>query len=204
MLWHRYVVSEVGDLSADASDEDLLVLSVGQPEAFAVFYDRFALRLLAHFARRTFDAEAAADLTAETFAQAFASRDRFRAHAPGGAAAWLFTIAKRQLARYYRRRRVEMQYSRRLGIPPPQLSSDDHDRIERLIDFEAVGRAIGGALSKLSSDQRDAVVLRVIDALSYAEIARTMSCSEAVARARVSRGLHRLRDLLEPITGDLR
>jgi RNA polymerase sigma factor (sigma-70 family) len=190
-------------LSADGSDEDLLVLSVESPEIFGVFYDRFAREILTYLARRTFDAEAAADLTAETFAQAFACRGRFRAQAAGGAAGWLFTIARRQLGRYYRTNRVEARYRRRLGLPQRQLSSDDHDRIEQLIDFEATGRAIAGALSKLSSDQREAVVLRVVDGRPYEEIARSTDCSEAVARARVSRGLRRLRELLDPATEEL-
>src|SRR5512133_2251953 len=50
------------------TDEDLLCSE--DPEAFGVFYDRHVRALLAYFARRTGDAEVAADLTAETFASA--------------------------------------------------------------------------------------------------------------------------------------
>jgi DNA-directed RNA polymerase specialized sigma24 family protein len=55
-------------------DEDLLVRSASEPEAFSVFYERRAKSVLRYFAHRTFDPETAADLTAETFAQAFAAR----------------------------------------------------------------------------------------------------------------------------------
>jgi RNA polymerase sigma-70 factor (ECF subfamily) len=185
----------------DTSDEDLLARSASRPVVFAAFYERHAHQLLAFFARRTFDAEVAADLTAETFAQAFASRARFRALQPGGAEAWLYTIARRQLSRFLRRHRVETRARERLEIPSRQLTSEDHDRIEQLIDFEAVGRAISGALAQLSRGQRDAVVLRVIEGKSYADVASTTGCSEIAARAQVSRGLHRLRALLEPLSG---
>ena len=57
--------------------------------------------LLAYLARRTADPEVALDLLAETFAQAVASQKRFRAE--GDPAAWLYGIAKKQLALFYRR-----------------------------------------------------------------------------------------------------
>jgi hypothetical protein len=57
------------DLSIMASDEELLVASVGDEEAFAAFYRRFARPLAAFFVRRTGNSELAPDLTAETFAE---------------------------------------------------------------------------------------------------------------------------------------
>ena len=56
------------------SDEDLLAASDGA--SFEAFYRRHAERMLGYFARRTRDAELAADLTAETFAAALAARRR--------------------------------------------------------------------------------------------------------------------------------
>jgi RNA polymerase sigma-70 factor (ECF subfamily) len=64
------------------SDEELL--ASGETEAFGVFYDRHARAVLGYFARRTGDAQAAADLTAETFASAIASQHGYR---PTGAPA---------------------------------------------------------------------------------------------------------------------
>jgi DNA-directed RNA polymerase specialized sigma24 family protein len=49
--------------------------------------------VLAFLARRTFDTEAARDLMAETFAQAYRSRTRFRGSSDAEAAAWLYSIA---------------------------------------------------------------------------------------------------------------
>ena len=94
------------------TDDELL--RSDDPEAFGVFYDRHVKALLGYFARRTFDAEEAADLTAETFASALAARRRFK---PGGApaSAWLFTIAARRLADYQRRGYVEQRMRRALG-----------------------------------------------------------------------------------------
>jgi Sigma-70 region 2 len=75
------------------SDEELLVASVGDEEAFAAFYRRHARPLAGFFMRRTGDAELAADLTAETFAAALAARRRFDP-AKGAAIGWLYGIAR--------------------------------------------------------------------------------------------------------------
>src|ERR687888_372763 len=86
----------------DLDDEELLVLSARRAGGFGGFYERHAEGVLRFFARRTLDPEAAAELTAETFAQAFVSRTRFRARGLGGAG-WLYAVARHQLARFHRR-----------------------------------------------------------------------------------------------------
>ena len=132
------------------SDEELLTASAACPDMFVDFYDRVLPGLLAYFARRTFDAQVAADLTAETLAEAFASRRRFRARGDGSATAWLYTIAARKLARYLRRMHVEDAARRRLGMERIELGADDVERIEALIDFEHVGREVRDGLRRVA------------------------------------------------------
>jgi RNA polymerase sigma factor (sigma-70 family) len=172
--------------------EELLVASSGRPDQFVALYDRVLPGLLAYFVRRTLDAQVAADLTAETLAEAYASRRRFRDRGQGSASAWLYTIASRKHARYLRRLRVEDAARRRLGMERIELGPDDVERIEALIDFERVGREVRDAFDALRTDQREALRLRVIEGRSYRETAAELGCSEDTARARVSRGLKRL------------
>ena len=92
------------------TDEDLL--ASGEPEHFGCFYQRHVREVLGYMMRRTGDAEAAADLTAETFAAAIVARRRFRPGvAPAGA--WLLTIAHRKLVDYQRRGFAEQRARRR-------------------------------------------------------------------------------------------
>lgn len=177
---------------SDRRDEDLLLASVTDRAAFVAFYRRHAHGLLAYFARRTLDAQTAADLTAETVADAFAGRARYRDHGDGSAAAWLYTIARRKLDRFTRRRSVEYAARARLGLDRLVLDDGEVERVEALIDFEEIGRAVAGALAALNPDQRDAVRLRVLEGESYTQVARELGCSEETARARVSRALRRL------------
>lgn len=180
-----------------STDAELLVLSGEQPEAFGTLYRRHAEDLLRYFARRTLDPESAAELTAETFAEAFASRGRFRDRGSGGAA-WLYGIARHQLGRYLRAGAVDARARRRLGMPERDLSPSDYERIEELIDFTPLRAALADALDVLTEDQREAMRLRVMEERPYEEVARILACSEATARARVSRGLRRITQVLEP------
>jgi RNA polymerase sigma-70 factor (ECF subfamily) len=79
-----------------------------------------------------------------------------------------------------------------MGVRGFELSPEDYERVEAMIDFAEVGRALRDALAGLGSEHRHAVVLRVIDRLSYDEVATRLGCSEDAARARVSRGLRAL------------
>jgi Sigma-70 region 2 len=59
---------------------------------FRELYDRYAERIHRLHLARCRDRDAALDLTAETFAQARLSLDRFRDFADGSAAPWLYAI----------------------------------------------------------------------------------------------------------------
>jgi RNA polymerase sigma factor (sigma-70 family) len=180
----------------EKTDTELLFLSRERPDAFSALYERHAEALLGFFGRRTLDPEAAAELTSETFAEAFASRARFRDVGSGGAA-WLYGIGKHKLARFFRSGRIEDAARVRLGMPRRELDSDDYDRIEELVDLEPLRLAVADAMEELSHDQRQATRLRILEARPYSEVAARIGCSEATARARVSRAMRRLAKTLE-------
>lgn len=177
------------------SDAELLAAARRDPAAFGVFYDRHAVAVLGFFARRTACAATAGDLTAETFAQAYASRRRYR-DTGDPATAWLFAIARRQLAGYVRRQAVDDRARRRLRIEPAALDDRSLERIEELADMRALRAALAHALAALPADQAEAIRLRVLQELSYADVAGRLGCSEGAARVRVCRGLDRLADLV--------
>jgi RNA polymerase sigma-70 factor, ECF subfamily len=170
--------------------------SVRKPEAFGDFFDAHFDGLLRYLTRRTCDAEAGLDLTAESFAQAYLSRHHFRGSTEGQASAWLYRIAKRQLARYFKRGAAERRALRRLGLERPELDQETERQIEELAALDEVRATLNVKLNELSPARRDALRLRVIDELSYREVARKLEISEAAARARVSRGLRDLASAL--------
>jgi DNA-directed RNA polymerase specialized sigma24 family protein len=70
-------------MSTDLDDVELILRSRHEPELFGVLFERHAEPLLSFFAHRTLDPETAAELVAETFAEAFSSRARFRDQGAG-------------------------------------------------------------------------------------------------------------------------
>jgi RNA polymerase sigma-70 factor (ECF subfamily) len=177
------------------TDAELIVASRSDPAAFRELYDRWADRLLAYLYRRVFDAEVAADLLAETFAVAYERRARFRdVGKPGGA--WLYGIAAKELSHWFRSQEVEHRAVRRLGIQIPELDDESIARIEALADAAEHRQALADALGQISGGEREAVELRVVGELPYAEIAARLDCSENTARQRVHRGLARLNNLM--------
>jgi RNA polymerase sigma factor (sigma-70 family) len=180
----------------ERSDTELLLASRAEPVAFVELYRRHAEELLRYFARRTLDPEAAAELTAETFAEAYASRRNYRDTGVDGVA-WLYGIARHQLGRFFRTGRIDAAARRRIGLPREELPAEDYERIEDLVDLQPIREALVDALSTLAEEQRDALRLRVIDGLAYPDVARRLGVAEAAARQRVSRGLRRIALILQ-------
>jgi RNA polymerase sigma factor (sigma-70 family) len=112
---------------------------------------------------------------------------------------WLFAIARHQLARFFRRGRAERSALERLDIRVPRLAGDDLVRVEELAGLQQLRTLLSDQLARLSADERNALQLRVVEELPYALVARRLAVSEQTARKRVSRGLRRLADALDPV-----
>jgi RNA polymerase sigma factor (sigma-70 family) len=171
------------------SDEELLAATAHDAEAFAVFYRRHLRSVLAYLVHRTGRSDLAADLAAETFAGALQSAPTYRSS--GHARGWLFAIANNKLADSARRHAVADRSRKELGMAAVDLTDDDLERAEELLDAQRLD--LGALLDELPADQREALQARIVEERDYRELAAEWSCSEAVVRQRVSRGLNALR-----------
>jgi RNA polymerase sigma factor (sigma-70 family) len=158
------------------------------PADIEKLYVGHARRIAGYMMRVTHDAEAAADLTAETFAAALLARDRYRADM-GAPTTWLYAIAANKLKDWRRRGFAEDRARRRLQIERPALSEADVAEFGRLADEVTADALLDG----LPADQRSALRARVLEDRAYSEIAISQGVSEAAVRQRVSRGLAGLR-----------
>lgn len=176
--------------SENDSDEALVAASLRQPEAFGVFYRRHVGAVNGFLASRLGDQTTAADLTAEVFAAAVASRGRFDARR-GSAETWIWQITRSKLVDQVRHQRVVDRHRRSLGMTI-DASTDEYD--------------LGGertpaldALESLPAAQREAVLEHVLEGIPHAELAHRLGTDPATVRKRVSRGLGALRrSLREP------
>jgi len=175
----------------DRSDQELLrATRAGDADAYGEFFARHADAVLAFLRKRAGSAELAADLAAETFAAALLAVHRGHAeHVPNGAA-WLLGIARNKLIDSYRAARVQDAARAELGLP--RLAVDDEEL--ELIDHIAGGeQPMFAALERLSAQEREAIIERILRERDYDEIAGELGQAETTIRKRVSRGLMRLR-----------
>jgi RNA polymerase sigma-70 factor (ECF subfamily) len=173
------------------TDAQLLAAAQTDAHAFREVYDRYAGAIHRFHLGRTRARDAALDLTAETFAQAWLSRGQFRDIAGGSAAPWLFAIARHVLLASVRRQRLERSACERLGI----LSAVDRSEAPAepgKLWLDGLDEAFAG----LAPNVREAIRLRVLEDLSFDDVAEQMGTSPGAARVRVHRGLAALRNRL--------
>lgn len=184
-------------------DETLLLRAAdGDIEAFGLFFDRHAERILRYFQLRTAAGDVARDLCAETFAAALISLHRYDP-SQGPARAWITGIARNKLYNWFRSERMDREARHRLRLHTPLVHVDDLDLSDLRIDLRSRVGELDAALATLSEPVRDAVLLRVVHELPYADIAERLTCSPGAARVRVSRGLSDLLDHFEQeVSGD--
>lgn len=161
-----------------------------------MLYQRHAQGLLRFAMRRTFDAQLAVDIVAETFALAFEQRKKFRGDLEKQGGSWLFGIASNLLNNYFRSGGIERRALERIGVPQVVVPDDQLERIEQLAESAELRAAVAWAISELPSAQQQALKLRVVEERPYAEVAARLGISEQVARSRVSRALGAMRDVL--------
>jgi RNA polymerase sigma factor (sigma-70 family) len=179
-----------------ASDAKLLVAADKDAAAFRALYNRYTERIKGYHLRRCRDEEAALDLTAETFAQAWYARRTFRDEAGGSAGPWLYGIARHVLLQSVRRERLEDGARQRLGM----LEHADHPPAPD----ESWLNDIDELLDELPADQRSALELRVLEDLPYEGVASRLSITPENARTRVHRALSALRRDHSLMTGEQR
>jgi RNA polymerase sigma factor (sigma-70 family) len=180
-------------MSAYRSDSQLLLAARRDANAFGEFYDRHAGSLLGWLRRETGDDDLAYEVLAETFAQALAGVHRFRGLHEHSGRAWLKTIATRVLQRYRDRGRLEARARMRLGVPLREDPDPDEEPPVPAVASAALAAAVRG----LPVGQAAAVRLRVIDEMTYEQVADRLNCTQAAARLRVSRALRTLRSRIE-------
>ena len=184
-------------LRGDAQAWELLVRSQ-QRRVYALCY------------RFTGSASEAEDLTQETFLKLYRNLHSFEpARASFGV--WLTAMTRNLLVDHYRRSRMQ-RASESLDEPLPG-TEDGPTRLERLEDPRPgqerhvagleLRAAVQAALTQVSPELREAVILRDLEDLDYREIAAILCIPQGTVKSRISRGRAELARLLKGMEGQV-
>jgi len=183
-----------------ADDDVRLMLAFrdGDERAFDALFERWAGRVLRFVERIVREPGVAEDLVQETFLRVWRARERYVPEARFST--WLFTIAgnaaRNELRRPFRGAAHDsLDLAAEDAKPEPAADGPASDE---LVDARRTGLGLEAALAQLPARQREALWLRAVEGLSYAEVALALETSEASVKALI----HRARVALARAAGE--
>lgn len=172
----------------EAEDRDLVAAArKGKVEAYNVLVARWEKRIFNYLLRLTRDVEEAQDLAQDTFLKAYQNLGRLGDEGRFGA--WLYRIAHNEAISALRKPKRETELE---DMPVGTISPGRMAPVE-------VALAVESALSRLSEEQREAVVLKVYEGFKFDEMAEILNCPASTIKSRVYTALELLKTMLAPV-----
>ncbi len=156
---------------------------------------RHATPLLTFIRRMVGDAHRSEELFQEVFLTVWCKRHLY--DFPRSFRAWLYRIAVNKCRAFFRVRKLPTIALGHEDLAAPSRGSDSSP-LETAIAAETAHQ-VSAAVTRLPTQQRLVVVLRIWQGLSYAEIADLLGRSEATVRSHMHHALAALRHDLEPV-----
>jgi RNA polymerase sigma-70 factor (ECF subfamily) len=184
------------DDAAREHDEDadlMMAVAKGDESALAQLIRKWQGPLINFFYRSLGSVEQAEDLTQLVFVRIYRAAANYQPVARFST--YLFHIARRLLINEFRRRQrkpLEMMDPSELRAVDTSSGRDQ----QRMYELE---EAFQQALTKLTEDQRTAILLLKQQELSYEEIAEIMNQSVAAVKTHIFRGRQKLKEVLRKI-----
>ena len=180
----------------EADDSELIARAAkGDREAFGALYERYVFRVFRHVYYLTSDPHTAEDLTAQTFLNALEAITRYEMRGVPFLA-WLLRIAYNLTVNHRKvRKNGTAPLPEGLEIEGTSYSP------EASCEAKADGERVWEVVRRLRGDQRQVIVMRFIDGLSYPDIARVLGKSIGAVRVIQYRALCALRLRLEDDIG---
>jgi len=186
----------------DAEEQELVERLKRRDEAaFNAFVIRYQDRVFRILLRMLGDRAEAEDLAQEVFISIFKAIDSFRGDSQ--LSTWVYRVASnhcRNRLKYLARRRQKLMddfdeehlASTQGALSPERLGTPD-----RLLEARQTENLLEEGLARLDDEQRELVVLREVEHLSYEEIMAITGLPEGTVKSRLHRARSSLREHLE-------
>ena len=181
-------------------------LRQGDRQAWLQLYEAYAEDVWRNAARLVgYDSATVADIVQETFLAAARSARHFKPHR-GSLRGWLWTIAQRQVALYYRKQKpnISLQQAQNWWTA---LDGETSDWIDARADMppdvlqsKELAALVRGALSELIPEYQRLLLAKYVDNKPTSHIAERMGCSVVAVRSKLARARKALRKAFKRIT----
>src|ERR1700738_1694935 len=184
-----------GHIDQDREIELLQRIGAGDPDSFEDLYDRFSGVLFSAAVQILNDQREAEDVLQDVFVQIW---DKAKLYQPsrGKPLTWAMTLTRNKaidrLRSFQRRFRLQDQVERESKATAQALPRDSADEVEAL----EKRRIVRSAVLQLSKEQRQAIELPFFAGLTQNEIAEELSQPLGTVKARIRRGMLKLRNLI--------
>lgn len=168
------------------------------PDEFSDYYHQYKHKVYSFVLYRVGgDVNLAEDLTSDVFLKAF---ERFESYNPKYAfSTWIFTIARNTVIDHYRKDKGQAADVNELA----EVIGDERDTVEDWgfeLDRQPKLKEIYRCLEKLPDFHKDCLILKYLEDHTNTEIAEITGQSESYVRQGLSRGLKKLKPLLQGMT----
>jgi RNA polymerase sigma-70 factor (ECF subfamily) len=153
----------------------------GDRSAFTTLVRRYQNAVYRFILRMVGSHDEALELTQEAFMKAWQALPEWRPEAQFRT--WLFSIASNTATDSLRRRKVVEFVALDEDYDVPGEAADPASQLQAKQRL----RALDAALNRLPDDQREIVLLREIEDMSYSEISAALGISEGTVKSRLAR-----------------
>jgi RNA polymerase sigma-70 factor, ECF subfamily len=169
----------------------------GDGSAWEELVRRHTRRIFNICYRFTGNSAEAEDLSQEVFLRVYRTLTSYRS-AYGGFATWMTSVTRNLLIDHYRRTkrdRITDSLDDKMAIVENKESAGRRPDQQALLG-ELSGQ-VQAALTRLSPELREAVILRDLQQLEYAEIRQVLEVPEGTVKSRINRGRIELARILQ-------
>lgn len=158
----------------------------GQLDQLNELFNRYSKRIYNYFLKSTLEHDDSDDLTQELFIRVMKYRKSYKEGQTFQF--WVFQIARNMLKDHFRKMKVHRDHFNPVEVIPEAIKEHSEEEMER-------EKLLYTAMSKLTDDKRELLVLSKFEGLKYEQIAVMRETSVSNIKVQVHRTIKELRDL---------
>lgn len=176
--------------------EIMLSVRNGDIQRLGQLFDKYSKGLYNYFQVQLKDRLKSEDLVQNVFYNILKYRHTYKDKA--NFKVWMYTIARNEKINYFKNNKVLT------GNIDPEQSNDGNSNPENYLEHKTDIDHLNTALERISSDNRELIILSRFNGLPYNQISEIMGCTVGAVKVRMYRAINELKDHFYKITGELR